>query len=343
MADLDFLQRSSPAQIVGGDELYPADVDSSKKLAVLAHGKYLDDRLPIAVDDEGRLLVSGNTVISSLPSFRAFVRKVYAANATSFQSFPITEITAIKEFHVGGKVGCEAILSKYNNLANELITGFNSIGEVAAWTNTSNGSSLTPSWNYATDQFIEGTGSAKLIFTQSDANNFPEISFTFSVPEDYSKWRNISGRVRTTVATGGGQSRTVSIRIHSGTAIRIYQLAGTTNTPPFNTAQWHTINKEIEFPDSTAGTGVFDINNITRISLRLQDGGNKSGSIWWDDIKLTGEIDIVDKIYSSDGTTIQLAFDPVIVFQIGETLAVQVRNNTATAGEIQAAVSGVAP
>ena len=34
MADLDFLERSNPVQIVGGDELFPADVLDRKELEV---------------------------------------------------------------------------------------------------------------------------------------------------------------------------------------------------------------------------------------------------------------------------------------------------------------------
>lgn len=34
MADLDFLQRSNPVQVVGGDETFPADVSVRKELSV---------------------------------------------------------------------------------------------------------------------------------------------------------------------------------------------------------------------------------------------------------------------------------------------------------------------
>lgn len=44
MADLDFLQRSSPVQVVGGDEINPADVTDNKELAttdgIRAQGVY---------------------------------------------------------------------------------------------------------------------------------------------------------------------------------------------------------------------------------------------------------------------------------------------------------------
>jgi hypothetical protein len=267
---------------------------------------------------------------------------VLPANGSSETINTIISNTAIKEFHVGGRVACEGYIAKYNAAQEEFIPGggFNSSSEVSMWTNTSNGSSATPSWTYATDQFVEGSGSAKLTFTQSDGNNFPEISYIFSTPKDMSVWKRIYAQVRTTVAGGGNQSRTVSIRLTSGTAIRIYSLAGNTTTAPFNIEQWHILDFDIESPTSVAGTGVFDINNVNRISLRLQDGGNKSGSIWWDDVKLIGSIDILDKIYTP-GQTVQLRFDPVVLFNTGDILYMFLRNNTGTASEFQISVSGV--
>ena len=295
---------------------------------------------PLLTDSEGRLVTTQN-VVSQLPSFSLFDRKVLASGATSYKQYTMTENTAVKEFHIGGRVSCEGFMAKYSPATISMISGFNSPSEVSQWTNTSSGSSATPSWTYATDQFLEGTGSAKLTFTQSDGNNFPEITRIFSTPLDMSGWRYVSASARVTVAGGGSQNRTIQIRLTSGTAIRIWNISGTTTTAPFNVEQWLTINGEIELPTSTAGSGIFDINNVGRISLRLQDGGNKSGSIWWDDVKLYASIDVKDKIYSADGTTNQIMFDPISTFLTGETLLVAIKNTSSISGEVQAAASGV--
>jgi hypothetical protein len=342
--DLDRnLQASNPVTIVGDNELYGVEVDSSKRMSTNARvlGTYNGVTLvPLRVDSDGNLVTTAE-VISQVPNFREFRRKVLAVGATDSGTYTMAENTAIKEVHVGGLVQCEGVLGKYNAAYSDVVGAFNSSPQVAAWTNTSAGSSALLTWTYATDQFVAGTGSAKLTFTQSDNNNYPEITYTFPTVKDLSEVLKVSASVRVTVAAGGSQTRTVQIRLRSGTAIRIWQVVGTTTTAPFATEQWQTIGGDLSAPSTTAGTGTFDINNVDAISLRLVDGGNKAGSIWWDNVKFYESIDILEKIYSAAGTTTQTIFDPVLVFNSGESLYISMKNNSANTGEVQISASGV--
>lgn len=309
--------------------------------STLVAGSDGTNQRPIKTDTLGRVYTTSE-VTSPYPSIRQASRTVLASGATKTTTAAISQDTAIKEFHLGGTVACEAFLAKYNAAAFEQIAGFNSAPQVAAWVNTGLGSSSGLTWTYTTAQFTEGSGSATVTHTQSDNNNYPEISFNYSTPKDLSSWRYISAQARTTVAAGGAQSRAVQIRLTSGTAVRIWQVSGTTTTAPFSTEQWHLISGELSTPHATAGTGVFDINNITQISLRLIDGGNKAGTIYWDDVRVFSEMTILEKIYTASGTTNQIIFDPILVFNNGETLLMSYKNNAVTSGEIQSVASGVA-
>lgn len=332
-------------KIKSPDETKTVDVDagpSKNRLYVLAGGKD-GTSVPrtILTDSDGRIITS-TELTSPLPSLNQIVRKVIAVGSTFYSDLLVTQDTAIKDFNFGGRGAGECTLAKYSPLTTEQIPGggFNSSGNVSSWTLTGIGDSAVGSWSYATDQFTEGTGSAKYTFTKSDGNHYPEITYTWSTPKDFSEWRTIQGKVRVTVAAGGNQARTVQIRATSGTAVRIWQITGTTTTAPFSTEQWLTVVGDIESPSATAGTGSFDSTQVTSVSLRLTDGGNKTGSIWWDDIKLIGAVNIIQKIYSP-GQTTSLNFDPVVIFNTNDNLLLILKNNDSTTREFQCVAAGV--
>jgi hypothetical protein len=340
MADLTDTNSAQSVKVIGADS---AGVEQTPVQSTSNGGLHTNLRNNAGTEigtATNPIYVSGNAVVA--PSLKLTKRSVLASNASTNTQQTIVSRTGIKELHLGGRASCEGFLAKYVAAATSQIPsgGFNSSGQVAAWTNTGIGASAVGSWAYATDQFVEGTGSAKYTFTASANNDYPELTYTYSTPFDMSGWKKINGRVRVTVAAGGAQTRTVQIRLTSGTAIRIYSITGTTNTAPFSTEQWQLIDIDLETPSSTAGTGTFDINNVNSVSLRLQDGGNKAGSIWWDDIKLVGSLDIIEKIYTPSDTN-QLIFDPIIIFEIGETVYLSMTNNSATSTEIQISTSGV--
>lgn len=338
-----FPQSVQNIKVLGEDELHRAKVDSDKRLYTRASifGKTdLGVEVQLRTDEDGNIYVTSN-VLSQVPNFREFLRKVLSSGETLFSIYPISEDTAIKEIHLGGTSACEGVLAKYNSSYVDLFGTFNSSIEVAGWTDTSVGDSALEPWAYATNQFTEGTGSASKTFPKSDGNNYPEITYTFTPALDLSSILKISADIRTSVAAGGNTTRTIQIRLNSGTATRVYQLTGTTTTAPFSTEQWHTVVGTISTPDALAGVGTFDINTVNSISIRLQDGGNKTGTIWVDNVKFLEQINILDKIYTS-GMSHQINFDPVIVFDAGEELYLSIKNNSSSSGEIQISASGVA-
>lgn len=355
MADLTEIQASQSVKLAGGDENYYADINpvsepvSETNKSVIATsvlvGLNNTTFRKLVCNEDGHLITSGTSeILSPLPSISLTSRRALAPNASFFTSQIITEKTAIKELNVGGRVASEAMLAKYLPNVTEFVPSgdFETDTDVANWTNTGNGDSGSATWVRNTTQFVTGLSSASLTFTRSDGNHYPELSYIFPEPVDLTKWRYLRAHARVTVATGGGQSRTISIRVNStnNTATRIWQLVGTTNTAPFNVAQWFSFVCELENPQLTIGSGVFDINRVNSISIRLQDGGNKSGTFFIDNVNFLSEIIPLSKIYSQ-GPTVQLRFDPVIIFDINDEIALFQRNNSNLTGEIQAGTSGV--
>lgn len=290
-----------------------------------------------------RLKVDISESIDPGSSLQVTQIKVITAGITDYYTQAVGANLVLKELSVGGRVACETTVATYVAATTQQLPGggFNSSGDVALWTNTSIGDSALTGWSYDTGQFTEGTGSATKSFPKSDSNNYVELTYTWGSAQNLSAWRYINSQVRVSVAAGGTQTRTVQLRLTSGTAVRIWQITGTTTTSPFNVEQWLPIVADIKNPEALAGAGTFDVNSVNSISLRLFDSRNKTGQIWWDDIKFSGAITMIDKIYSGDGTTIFKKFNPVVSVTSGQTILLMTRNNSATTAEIQAETIGV--
>jgi len=270
------------------------------------------------------------------------VLKVVGTGATNVTTFTIAANVALNDFHFGGRGIGQASIFIYDAAATQFIPGggFNSIANVALWTNAGIGSSSGLTWAYSTAQAFEGTGSATVTFTQSDVNNFPAIKYTFSSATDFTAWRYINARAFVTVATGGVQSRTISIILtDTAGATRTYSVVGTTTTAPFSTAQWVQILGEIEAP--TSETGVFDDGSVASMTLKLQDGGNKSGSIFWDDVKFISSQNFLETIYTSANMSTEFVFRPSRMITAGQVLGISIKNNDAASKEFTSSVSGI--
>lgn len=296
----------------------------------------------VAVEVLRTAALSRSEVLSPLPGFIARANSVVAAGATVLKTYTMVNDIALIDFHFGGRGIGQASLLRYNESAIELAPGggFNSEADVALWTNAGLGDSSALVWSYATDQFFAGTGSAKTTFTKSDAADRVGFKYTYSTPKDVSAWRYISSNVRVTVAAGGNTARTVSMILTDvGGATRTWQIAGSTTTAPFNTEQWHTILGEIENP--TASTGTFDPYNVASIELRLQDGADRAGSIWWDNVRFLTSQTLIERIYTKAEETFQLILNPVELFNTGEIIGLQYKNNDATSKEFTVTAKGV--
>ena len=304
----------------------------------------LRDESGIAFGTESNpFFINGQSeVLSPLPGFIARSNKVLTAGATQLDTYTMTDDIAVVDFHFGGRGIGQASLLRLDNSAVEFVPGggFNSSSDVNMWTNAGNGSSALLTWTYTTAQFFEGSGSATLTFTQSDTNNFPAIRYTWSTPKDVSAWNQISAHVRVTVAGGGSQSRRVQIVMTDiNAATRTWEIVGTTTTPPFNTEQWLQILGTISSPNSETGT--FDPYNVSSITLRLLDGGNKSGTIYWDNVRFLESRTLIERIYTSANDTFQLILNPVELFDTGDILGLEFKNNDTVAREYTVTAKGV--
>ncbi len=280
-------------------------------------------------------------ILSPLPKYVARAAGVLAANASSLYTFLVTEDVSLISLAIGGRGPCQASFFRVNSSTTELVPGggFNSSADVALWTNAGVGGSAGLIWTYTTAQSFEGTGSAVTAFTTSDNDDYPAIKYTWSTPKDVVNWRYITASARVTVAGGGAQTRTISIILTDiNGATRTYSVAGTTTTAPFSTEQWVTITGEIRSP--TSETGTFDPFNVSSITLKLQDGGNKTGTIYWDNVRFSTEQVLIDRLYSL-GETEQITLDPTEVFLATETLGILIRNNDTVSREIVATARGI--
>lgn len=335
MTDLTDNQTAQTVKIIGANSSGVEIVPVQSTTAGALHTNLRDNTGNELGTVSNPIYINGNAnILSPLPSINANFSRVIATQKTHYYTANITTNTAIKEFHFGGTGGGNCILGKYIAGNSNLLFGFNSTTEVSQWTSTSL-NSIT--FAYSTSQAYEGTGSVAITFTQSDNNNYPELTYTYPTSVDYTGWRYISGQFYQTVSTGASVSRTISIRLTDIFGnIRVYQSVFTTITP----AGWQPILVEINNPSSQTGT-TFDITQISSVKLRMIDGANRAGTVYWDAIKLVGQIDIVDKIYSSSGDTRQLNFDPIKKYLSGEVLILIATNTTANSNEYFASASGV--
>lgn len=285
---------------------------------------------------------SNYDVVSPLTEYVARLAKVVATGATTVSTFTLATNIALTGLQFGGRGPGQADFFIYNVAASQLVPsgGFNSSGDVSTWTNTGIGSSAGIAWVYNTSQFVEGTGSASHTFTQSDSNNHPEITYTWATPQDLNNWRYLIARARVTVAAGGAQTRTISVILEdTGGATRTYSLAGTTTTAPFSTEQWHTITAEITTPTTSSGT--FDPYSVSKVHLRLQDGGNKTGTIYWDNIHFEASQTLIDRIYGGGNSTFRLVLSPTKLMSSGDVLAIRLTNTDSVSREFTVTAKGV--
>lgn len=343
MADITDLQAAQTVKVVGSDASGVEQTPVQSTTGGAAHVNLRDNSGGEFGTQENPFFINGQSeILSPLPGFIARSNRVLAAGAAQSDTYTMVDDIALIDFHFGGRGIGQALISRVDTTVTELVPGggFNSPSDVALWTNAGNGSSSGLTWTYTTAQAQEGTGSATVTFTQSDNNNFPAIKYTWSTPKDFSAWHEIQAYARVTVAAGGNQTRSIQIILTDvNAATRTYAVTGSTTTPPFNTEQWLQILGIIENP--TSETGTFDPFNVSSITLRLLDGGNKAGTIYWDNVKLLHSKTIIERIYISANSTFQLNLNPVELFDTGDVLGIEFKNNDITAKEFTVTTKGV--
>lgn len=284
---------------------------------------------------------SNAEILSPLP--QAVFENLISINAgiTTYEEFTATQRLALKQFYAGGTgIGKQAVYS-YLPSTTQLVPfgNFESSGDVSNWIYTTNGG--TGVLAFSTAQQFTNSGSMSLTFTTSDTNHLNGAKQTFSTPQDYSTWRYITAEFYNTVSTGGAYTRNIAIILtDSGGSTRTYLVSGLSTASPFNTSGWVQILGEIANPTSSTGTA-FDTTSIASLELRQWDSANKSGTVYWDAVRLQGQLDIIFPIYHLANTSFSINIDPVFIMEIGDKILIAQTNNDSSRKEYYALASGV--
>lgn len=298
-------------------------------------------QMALQIDKNGRLLVSSQ-IISTAPYVTYQNQQSINTNATYFTQFSASANIGIKEFYAGGTGIGKQTLYLYVPANSVILPGgnFDSISDVAQWSWVTNGG--TGSIAYSTVQKYSGTGSCALTFTNSDSTKLQGVKYTYSTPADYSIYRYVSAQFYNTVSTGGAYTRTIAIILTDSNAItRTYSVAGLSTASPFNAAGWINILGDIENPTSSSAT-TFDSTLIASVELRMFDSANKSGTVYWDVIQLTGSLSSVFPIYHQQNTSFNIAIDPAAVVNSGQQILLAQKNNDTARKEYFALINAVA-
>lgn len=343
MADLTDSQAAQSIKIVGssstGLEQTPVKSSNDGSLHALTHGRFSTTDIPIAVDSGGRIITT-NEVVSVLPSAKISFFSFLNTGITDYETYPVVARTAVKQMLAGGTGAGICTLARYVAATSTFLNegDFESAGAFGTtWVASSPGTGLT-SFAQSATQVNTGSFSGRVIYSKSDSNNYVNVRQTFSPTLDLTGWRYITAKFYHDTPAGGVQTRVISIILTSSNgSTRTYSLSFLTTAA----AGWQTINGELENPTSSTGTG-FDASDVTSIDLRFVDTGSKAGTVYWDTVKKVGAITPLVKVYWQANSTINLAVDPVEIFEIGDTLMLITKNSDTARKEYSVFASGVA-
>ena len=330
---------ASAAVVISSDQsafLVIADGAYNAVLPVLTTGQVS----PLQLDSSGRLITNGNAVVIS-PYPAAKVRNTANISSMSvvYTDYTTTQTLGIKQFYAGGTGAGIGTLVKHDPLVTEFIPNgdMESITQVAAWTAVT-GTFTAPSPDYSALQKFTNTGSQRWIYSSSATAL--QRRQTFTTPQDFTRHRYLTARFFNDATTAA--TRTISIVISSSSGgTRTYQLSGTAGLVPFVSNSWVLLQADLENPFASTGTS-FDLTSITDISIRLIDSVNKSGTVYWDTIRLEDTLSVLYRCYFSANQTFSFSCDPVEVFNAGEKMYIIQKNTGANIQEYSAMAAGVA-
>lgn len=305
------------------------------------YGKYdATTQVQVKVDLDGKVYTADT--VSQLQSTKIRSSIFIAANGTAYTSYTAVARLGLKQFYAGGTAAGKQTLYRYVPATTQFVTGgdFESSGDVSQWTYSTSGATGT-TVAFSTAQHNTGSGSMGMTFTQSAANADQRMSFVYGTPQDFTAWRYVSAAFYNTVSAGGAYTRTIQIILtDSSGATRTYQVSGLSTSSPFNTAGWINILGDIDLPTSSTGTG-FDESQVTSLTLRFFDSANRAGTIYWDTVKLTGQLTTILPIFHDTNQSFNVTLDPVETLEIGDQILLVQQNLSATRSEFFAMTSGV--
>jgi hypothetical protein len=293
---------------------------------------------PLAVDTSGRLKVvqaaAGGTQLVQR------ITKQIAAGGLNYIDYtvPSGKQWQVSLFYGGGDVPARHSLVKHDTAAFTVIPNgdFETAGEVTAWAAVT-GSFTAPTPDSNGTQFKNGTKSMR--WTYASSATALQRKQTFSPVQDFSGYRYLRVWFFNDAATAA--NRTISVVLTSGTPTRTYSLGPLAlGSAPFTANTWIELICELENPTTVTGTG-FDITAVDSISLKMQDSANKSGTVYWDYVRLVDSLDIKHRIYSgADNTAPGLNLSPAETFIQNETVYIVSKNTGTSKGEISTLASG---
>lgn len=210
---------------------------------------------------------------------------------------------------------------------------FESAADVTAWAAVT-GAFTAPSPDVSSVQFWTGASSMRWIYTSSATAH--ERKNTFASPIDITGYRYIKAHFFNDNAAG--TTRTISIVLTSGANTRTYSLSGTLGSAPFTANTWIELVADLEAPTTAAGT-TFDESVVNSISVRMLDAANKSGTVYWDTVRLEDSLNFKHLIFSADGSSVQVITAPES-YPTGTTLYLRTKNTNNTRTEYATVLNG---
>ena len=298
-------------------------------------------RVDLQLDSSGRLLTS-TTITSQLPAASFTNNPTINSGVTVYTVFTASQKLALKQFYAGGTGIGKQELYSYAPSNSVFITGgdFEVAGDVGTtWVWTSVGG--TGSAAQSTTEAFTGTHSAAITFSNSAGNNAQGLKQTFGTVQDMSGWRYVTAEFFNTVSTGGAYTRTISIVLtDTGGNTKLFTVSGLSTASPFNASNWIAITGEINNPTTITGSG-FDNTQVVSIELLMTDSANKTGTVYWDTVKLSAQLTPIFPIYHQANASFNISIDPVFVMNIGDQVIIAQTNNDSSRKEYFAAANGV--
>ncbi len=292
----------------------------------------------IQLDSRGRLVTTTAALEGTSSSF--YKQDSVNSGVTLYTIFTASQKLAINSFYAGGTGIGKQSISLYNSAATQFISfgDFESSGDVTNWVYSTNAG--TAALAFSTAQHNTGSGAMSLVFTTSDSNHYNGAKQTFSPAQDFSVWRYISAQFYNTVSTGAAYTRNISIILtDSNGATQTYLVNGLSTASPFNASGWVPILSEILNPTSITGVS-FDSTSVISIELRMFDSVSKTGTVYWDTVKLSSSILPLCPIYHTGNSSFQLQLGTPIVLNISDQILLSQLNNDTLRKEFYALISG---
>lgn len=267
-----------------------------------------------------------------------------ASGASTYYEYtvPAGKTLKLTSFYTGGAPGnssagaVRASLMLHTDSTVQFVENgdFESAGDVTEWAAVT-GSFTAPTPDSNGTQFQTGTKSMR--WTYSASATALRRRNTLTTKLDITLWRYMRVRFYNDAATG--TTRTISIVLTSGGSTRTYSLSGTLGSAPFTSNTWITLTADLQNPTSSTGTA-FDETQVDSVDLVMQDGANKTGTVYWDTLRMEDALDFKHLVYSANGSSVNVLVAPE-AYPEGSKLYLRTKNTNNASTEFCTVSVGV--